>query len=194
MTETKEKRVNVTVYRDVQVQVNEVGRFFATPQNARKEREAANFYEIKGAIDKYLDEAKARKRKPCKVAFHYWNEREGKVVSAEYLGTRGRDTNTHRTGHAFVDENGRNFSMDSYNRNLRLLSDEHAEDGKAVLEHRHAEYVKAKAALAEAVDEWTEKVEVAYLCYAPNADELDKSQREMIVRLKLANTAEETDD
>lgn len=191
MTETEENRVNVTMYRDVQVQVNERGRFFATPQNARKEREAANFYEITKAIDKYLDEAKARKRKPCRVAFHYWNDNEGKVLSAEYLGTRGRDTDTHRMGHACVDQNGRNFTLDRYNRRLRLLSDEHVVDGKTVLEHRYAEYTKAKAALAEAVKEWTEEVEAAYLCYAPNAEELDKSQREMIVQLKLVNTGEE---
>ncbi len=191
MTETTEKRVNVTVYRDVQVQVDEYGRFYATPKGARKERQATHFYEIKATIDKYIDRAKARKRKPCNVPFYYWNEKQGVVCLARYLGTRGRDTSTHSVGHACADSDDRNFTVDRYYRKLRVLPDEHAEDGKLVLEHRFAEFAKAKAALDEAVQEWTKEVECPHLSYAPDVDDLDKSQNEMIVRLKLATDAKE---
>ena len=186
MTETTEKRVNVTVYRDVQVQVDERGRFYATPQGARKERQAAHFHEIKTAIDKYIDRAKARKRKPCSVPFHYWNEKQGAVYSARYLGTRGRETSTHSVGHACVNEADRNFTLDRYSSKLHVLPDEYAEDGKFVLEQRFAALKKAKADLDAAVQEWTKEVECPYLGYDPNVDDLDKGQNEMIVRLKLA--------
>lgn len=186
MTETQTTRVNVTVYREVQVQVDERGRFYAMPPGARKERTAANMYEMHRTLDKFFDAAKARKRKPCSVPFHYWDEKQGAVCSARYLGTRGRETRTHRVGHACVDDADRNFTLDRYSRKLHVLADEHAEDGKFVLEQRFAAFKKAKADLDAAVAEWTTEVESPYMSYLLDVNELDKCQNEMIVRLKLA--------
>ena len=145
MTETQTTRVNVTMYREVQVQVDERGRFYATPPGARKERTASNMYEMHRALDKFFDTAKARKRKPCNVPFDYWDGKLGAVCKAQYLGTRGRETSTHSVGHACVGSDDHNFTLDRYHRKLLVLSDEHAEDGKFVLEQRFAAFKKAKA-------------------------------------------------
>lgn len=186
MTETQTTRVNVTVYREVQVQVDERGRFYAMPPGARKERTAGNMYEMHRALDKFLDAAKARKRKPCNVLFYYWDEKQGAVCKARYLGTRGRETSTHSVGHACVGPNDRNFTFDRYNRKLRVLPEERVEDGQFLLERRFAAFKKAKDDLDAAVAEWTTEVECPYIGYAPDVNDLDKSQNEMIVRLKLA--------
>lgn len=187
MTETQTTRVNVTTYREVQIQVDERGRFYATPPGARKERSASGMYEMHRVLDKYFDAAAQKKRKGCDVSFKYWDEKNGFVYSGRYLGTRGRATANHEQGHAMqrVDD-GLCFTVDRYQRKMRVLTDEQSEKGREVLEMRHDAVKTAQRLLAQAVEEYTQELECSYLPYAPDVKELNTAQNDMIARIQNA--------
>lgn len=187
MTETQTTRVNVTVYREVQIQVDECGRFYATPPGARKERSALGMYEMHRVIDKFFDAAEQKKRKGCDVPFKYWDEDAGRVYLARYLGTRGRATTNHEQGHAMqrVDD-GSYFTIDRYTRKMRVLVGGDVEEGRKLLELRHDAVKTAKRMLAEALVQYTEELECAYLPYDADVNDLNTAQNLMIARIQNA--------
>ena len=187
MTETQMTRVNVTMYRDTQIQVDERGQFYATPPGARKERSASGMYEMHRVLDKYFDAAAQKKRKGCDVPFKYWDEDAGRVYFARYLGTRGRATANHEVGHAMqrVDD-GSYFTIDRFTRKMRVLTSADVEEARKLLEIRHDALKTAKRLLAEAVVEYTEELECGYIPYAPDVNELNTAQDVMIARIQNA--------
>lgn len=199
MTEPTTK-IFVVEYKGTDVVYDVVNeRFKATPVGARKERVARSLNEMRGAIDQFLHKAAEGRRKKFEMAVTLIDD-AGFMRQASYLGTRGRDTKTHSTGHAFrwndVEDGStleKFFTWTNYaTRKLCVVSLKSTEAQRQEYREALVALAKAEERLREAQLAISSMVSLPGVPWSPDIEDLNNTQEEAAAVLKKATSGDRT--
>jgi len=172
------KRVDVCVYKNTQIQVDADGVFYGKPEGAIKERVSTKLRTIQYEIDDFF--MHKTRRKPCKVAIRFWDKASGLVWNADYIGPRSKGTSTHSRGHAFKLSDQSNWSLSAYALNMYLVPLAITPEQIKELVDAYAAVEKAKIDFNSLGESLCTEVKLPSVPYHPDAERVQKVQDETI--------------